>query len=81
MTNRLIDTKKKCKHDFGWCLRGYTYLYVGDKNYYKGMNFVEFGARGNKLVFICNKTTLGCRAIRNIYLKGKVLKWGRINYV
>lgn len=71
----------KCKHDLGWCLVGNTNVFIFDKNNkWHDPESVMFGYTGrrNKLVFGCNHTH--CDKVRNVYLSGKVVTWGKIRH-
>lgn len=66
----------KCKHDIGWSQVKRSHLFVDRK----GIVHIGFGygsSIGNaRILFECNNTK--CNAVRNIYLKAEVVKFGKI---
>lgn len=67
--------KKRCKHEIGWCLDKNTNIFIFEDEKV-AFNFMRRSRRSYPLRFVCNR--IDCGAVRNIYLKAKVVKYGKI---
>lgn len=67
-------SEKKCKHNYGWCNVGNGCVYI----FPDGRISFDFNNQG-KIKFRCNIPD--CNAERNIYIKGEIVKFGKIHYV
>ncbi len=67
----------RCKHDFGWCILKDVYVFI-DENNKVSFDFRSLDSKSYKLKMRCNYPE--CTAIRNIYIKGEVVKLGRIKH-
>lgn len=65
----------KCKHDMGWLPYNDTHIFIW-KDGKVSFAFQGLGRKTYKIKVRCNYPD--CDAERNIYLIGKVVKWGKI---
>ena len=66
----MID--KKCKHNAGWCCIDSELVFLSPS---KGIQIGRNTRFGHKIKTTCN---IGCGATRNIYIKAKISRLGKI---
>ncbi|MEK6882118.1 MAG: hypothetical protein AABY22_21050 [Nanoarchaeota archaeon] len=77
MTPENKNLNKKCKHEYGWLAIKNLVFFIFE-NGKIAFNFQSKNCRFYKIKIRCNNTE--CKAVRNVYVIGKIAKWGRINY-
>ncbi len=66
---------ERCKHNNGWCVKKSIFVFVNQHSILC-FDFKQPTARGQKLKVRCNNPD--CDKVRNIYVRGRVIKWGRV---
>lgn len=67
----------RCKHDIGWCLINRKNIFIFETGEVT-FDFQGKNRKSYKLEFQCNRPD--CIATRNIYIKAKIVKYGRISF-
>ena len=70
-----MTMEKKCKHENGWLIMDNPSVFVFPDGRVS-IGFQHGQKQGAKLRARCNR--MDCKATRNIYIKGVVVKWGKI---
>jgi hypothetical protein len=69
------ENKMKCKHEYGWLIKDNVSVFLHPNNKLS-FDFGDIKNKSYKLKFKCNIPD--CSSTRNLYITGKVVKWGRI---
>lgn len=67
----------KCKHDNGWCSAKNIHMFIFPSGEIT-LDFQSRKSKAQKVLFRCNN--LDCKAVRNVYISGSKVKFGKIRY-